>query len=81
MRWNDLSDGSIKTLLILVLLFANIAVALPHRRLDSQRPGVHASPRLLTAGFSAPSPKTLRRVGILGCANRESNSFRQSSPP
>jgi hypothetical protein len=29
MRLNDLSDGSIKTLLILGLLFANIAVALP----------------------------------------------------
>ena len=29
MRLNDLNDGSIKTLLILGLLFANIAVALP----------------------------------------------------
>ncbi len=39
MRWNDLSDRSIKTFLILVLLFANIAVALSHRSVDSRPPG------------------------------------------
>ena len=31
MRWNDLNNRSIKTLLILILLFANIAVALSRR--------------------------------------------------
>jgi hypothetical protein len=36
MRLNDLNDGSIKTLLILGLLFANIAVALPHHGGSSQ---------------------------------------------
>jgi len=30
MRLNDLSDGSVKTLLILLLLAANIAIALAH---------------------------------------------------
>ena len=31
MRWNDLSDGSIKTLLILALIVANLVVAsFPH---------------------------------------------------
>ena len=39
MRLNDLGDGSIKTLLILVLLAANIAVALAHHRVPAQRPG------------------------------------------
>ena len=37
MRLNDLSDGSIKTLLILGLLFANIAVAFSHRHNERVR--------------------------------------------
>jgi len=41
MRLNDLSGGSIKTLFILVLILANIAVALAHHRSLPQlsRPG------------------------------------------
>ena len=38
MRLNDLSDGSVKTLLILVLILANIAVALARHRAPSQPP-------------------------------------------
>jgi hypothetical protein len=38
MRLNDLSDGSIKALLILGLLIANIAVALSHRSPDASKP-------------------------------------------
>jgi len=38
MRLNDLSDGSIKTLLILALILANIAVALAHHRAPLQLP-------------------------------------------
>lgn len=44
MRLNDLSDGSIKTLLIFGLLFANIAVAFSHRHQDAPPPeSGHAS--------------------------------------
>jgi hypothetical protein len=35
MRWNDLSEGSIKTLLILALLAANIALAFPRKSLPA----------------------------------------------
>ena len=38
MRLNDLSDGSIKTLLIFLLLGANIALALPRHGTESQPP-------------------------------------------
>jgi hypothetical protein len=50
MRLNDLNGGSIKTLLILVLLFANIAVAHPRRSEDAQPPG---SARASRAVFGA----------------------------
>ncbi len=53
MRLNDRHDGSIKTLLILVLLVANIAVALAHHRALLQPPGSARDPR---AGFG-DSPK------------------------
>jgi hypothetical protein len=52
MRLNDLSGGSIKTLLILVLILANIAVALAHHR---------ALPQLLPNGGAAPA---LSRVSL-----------------
>lgn len=39
MRLNDRRAGSIKTLLILVLIAANIAVALAHHRAPSESPG------------------------------------------
>ena len=63
MRLNDLSDGSIKTLLILILLAANIAVALAHHRTSPQLPppgSADASPAL----FGAPpkSSSHARRV-------------------
>jgi hypothetical protein len=61
MRLNDLSGGSIKTLLILILILANIAVALAHHRVLPQPPGsAGASPAL----FGAPpkSSWSARRV-------------------
>jgi hypothetical protein len=39
MRLNDLNNGSIKTLLILALLAANIAIALAFHRAPLQLPG------------------------------------------
>ncbi len=59
MRLNDLSDGSIKTLLIIVLLAANIAVALAHHRALPQSPG---SGRRGGPGFGDP-PKQAFRLG------------------
>jgi hypothetical protein len=53
MRLNDLSDGSIKTLLILVLILANIAVALAHHRASSHLPG---SAREVRALVGQPPP-------------------------
>jgi hypothetical protein len=81
MRLNDLSDGSIKTLLILVLLVANIAVALPHRRVDSQPPGsVRASSR--DRGIFGAFAQNYRVAqGSLARQIHESNSFRQSPLP
>ncbi len=50
MRLNDLSDGSIKTLLIFGLLFANIAVAFSHRHQDAPPPeSRHASRSVFSA--------------------------------
>ena len=53
MRLNDRRAGSIKTLFILVLLAANIAVALAHHRAPARLPG---SARDSRAGFG-DSPK------------------------
>lgn len=36
MRWNGINGGTIKTFLILVLLIANIAIAVSHQRAFSQ---------------------------------------------
>ncbi|MBA3609171.1 MAG: hypothetical protein M3429_06190 [Verrucomicrobiota bacterium] len=44
MRPNDCRDGSIKALLILVLLVANIAVAVSHRRAEPPSSQVATSP-------------------------------------
>ena len=49
MRRNDLSDGSIKTLLILVLLVANIALRRHVAPIDGQG-----------RGLPEPSPKTVQ---------------------
>jgi hypothetical protein len=50
MRLNDRRDGSIKALLILGLIIANIAVASSHRRADAQLPGsAGASPAVSRA--------------------------------
>ncbi len=54
MRLNDLNDGSIKTLLILCLLAANISLALPNDSKGTQPPGSARASRAV----SAPSPKT-----------------------
>jgi hypothetical protein len=43
MRTCDLSDGSVKTLLILALLAANVVIALPHKREHEQAPIVQAT--------------------------------------
>ncbi len=53
MRLNDLRDGSIKTLLILGLLFANIAVALLLTATTDAPPPV-SSERALASWFPAP---------------------------
>ncbi len=55
MRLSDLSDGSIKTLLILGLILANIAVAFSHRNADAQPPGSARDPR---AGDGDPPSRT-----------------------
>ncbi|MEO6970158.1 MAG: hypothetical protein ABI217_04620, partial [Chthoniobacterales bacterium] len=49
MRLNDLSAGSIKTLLILVLVLANIAVALAHHRASSQLQSPGSAPKTFGA--------------------------------
>ena len=80
MRLNDLNDGSIKTLFILVLLFANIAVALPHRSEDAQPPG---SARASRAVFGVPAenfsgsrtPLAARALGEAPSAARETRAL------
>ena len=80
MRRNDLSDGSIKMLLILALAVANLVAALPNQDGRSQFPGsgrrggpaFGASPNArLTSDtrapekFSARAPKTAREARAL----------------
>jgi hypothetical protein len=55
MRLNDLNDGSIKTLLILILLGANIAVAIAHRRAEPQPPGSARASRAVFGAFAENS--------------------------
>ena len=54
MRLDDRSDRSIKALLILGLLIANIAVALSHRRPDSTKS--------LSAGIRVEMPRAAREA-------------------
>ncbi len=56
MRLNDLSDGSIKTLLILGLLLANIAVAFSNRHADARPPGSAPTARMPFVRRDAPTP-------------------------
>jgi hypothetical protein len=80
MRLNDLNGGSIKTLLILVLLVANLVAALPNKSGRSQSPGSARTPRAALAAspsartasdvreeerFSAKAPKTGREARAL----------------
>ena len=81
MRLNDLNDGSIKTLLILVLLFANIAVALPHRCGDSQLLGSARAPSRDRGIFGAFAEDSVLARGPLAAQTRQSNSFRHFPLP
>jgi hypothetical protein len=66
MRLNDRSDGSIKALLILGLLLANIAVARTQHRAPSQPPGsVRASRAALGASPSARTTNDVREARTL----------------
>ena len=68
MRWNDLNGGSIRTLLILILLVANIAATLP--RISGS---AGASPAVSRASRDTPlreelfgeAPKTAREARAL----------------
>lgn len=66
MRLNDRRDGSIKAILILALLAANIAVALTQHRAPSQAPGsARASRAALGALPSARTTNDIREARTL----------------
>ena len=86
MRLNDLNDGSIKTLLILGLLMANLALNLPG---DSASRIFSGSARASHAGFGDP-PKQASSLGVFkerirdgGSLSpaRESRAHPKLSPP
>jgi hypothetical protein len=85
MRWNDLSGGSIKTLLVLCLLAANFALALPQRRARTQPPG---SVRASRAVFGAPAENffvsrasSRKAFGEAPSGAREARAFPESLRP
>lgn len=53
MRLNDLNDGSIKTLLVLLLLAANLALTLPNKNGGAPTPGSARASRGVFSGSRA----------------------------
>ncbi len=77
MRLNDLNDGSIKTLLILGLLFANIALASSHRRADAQPPGSARASRAVFGALAEnfPGSRATRAFAEAPRAAREARAL------
>ncbi|MBA3650397.1 MAG: hypothetical protein H0W66_02660 [Chthoniobacterales bacterium] len=73
MHPNDRRDGSIKVLLILVLLLANIALALPRNHRTSPAPGSARASRAVFGALAEniPGSRATRALGEPPSAARE----------
>ena len=79
MRAEDRSSGSIKVLIILILLFANIVLSLSHRPADAQPPGSARASRAVFGALAEnfPSSRTVtpEALGEAPSAAREARAL------